>query len=167
MTMTLVCARADLFAAAASVIMNLTEANPPGLPSVAAGSDADDERHRRSADPVSRAGAAPAASRRRDFWSTEKTLEFWRRANGCERKDAATTDLGDRDPDGSDHGDADQSHCPPARDVVLYRVNGGGHRMPGAFSDARFPRVGTAILGPQNATSTAPTRFSGVFPEIS
>jgi len=32
---------------------------------------------------------------------------------------------------------------------VLYRVNDGGHRMPGA-ADARFPRLANAFLGPQN-----------------
>jgi len=36
------------------------------------------------------------------------------------------------------------------RDVVLYRINNGGHRMPGAFPDARFPRFVNALLGPQN-----------------
>jgi polyhydroxybutyrate depolymerase len=33
---------------------------------------------------------------------------------------------------------------------VLYRVNDGGHRMPGSFPDARFPRLVNALLGPQN-----------------
>jgi len=33
---------------------------------------------------------------------------------------------------------------------VLYRVDRGGHRMPGSFPDARFVRVVDAILGPQN-----------------
>jgi polyhydroxybutyrate depolymerase len=42
------------------------------------------------------------------------------------------------------------SRCPPGRDVVLYRVNNGGHRMPGSFPDARFPRVVNLLLGPQN-----------------
>jgi polyhydroxybutyrate depolymerase len=84
------------------------------------------------------------------FWSTIKTLDFWRRANACEIRDADVVDLDDRD-------DADQStvtriesRCPPGRDVVLYRINAGGHRMPGAFADARFTRVVNALLGPQN-----------------
>jgi polyhydroxybutyrate depolymerase len=33
---------------------------------------------------------------------------------------------------------------------VLYRVNDGGHRMPGGFADARFPRMVNFLLGPQN-----------------
>src|SRR5438045_1178662 len=32
-----------------------------------------------------------------DFWSTERTLAFWRRANGCETPDGVATDLEDRD----------------------------------------------------------------------
>ena len=47
-----------------------------------------------------------------------------------------------------DHDQNDQptvtrvdSHCPPGRDVVLYRVNDGGHRMPGAYPDARFDQT--------------------------
>jgi polyhydroxybutyrate depolymerase len=84
------------------------------------------------------------------FWSTSATLAFWRRVNGCKAEDAAVTDLGDRDPDDQSTVTRIESDCPQARDVVLYRVNGGGHRMPGAFSDARFPRIATAFLGPQN-----------------
>ena len=62
MTMTLVCARADLFAAAASVIMNLTDESASGCHPFAAGADAGHERHRRSPDPLSRAARAPAAT---------------------------------------------------------------------------------------------------------
>jgi polyhydroxybutyrate depolymerase len=83
------------------------------------------------------------------FWSTMKTFDFWRRVNGCEAPDVASTDL--------DHRDASdktvtriESRCPPGRDVVLYRINDGGHRMPGNFPDARFPRLVSALLGPQN-----------------
>lgn len=43
------------------------------------------------------------------------------------------------------------SRCPRGHDVVLYRVNHGGHRMPGFAPDARFPKVATSLLGPQNS----------------
>ena len=33
---------------------------------------------------------------------------------------------------------------------MLYRVYGGGHRMPGMFPDAHFPKLAAALLGPQN-----------------
>ena len=61
-----------------------------------------------------------------------------------------TTDLGDARPADQSTVTRIDSRCPAGRDVVLYRVNGGGHRMPGIFSDARFPRVAAAFLGPQN-----------------
>ena len=35
--------------------------------------------------------------------------------------------------------------------MVLYRVNHGGHRVPGFSPDARFPKVAAGLLGPQNA----------------
>ena len=79
-----------------------------------------------------------------------KTLAFWRKLNGCEAGDGAVTDLEDRDHDDQSTVTRIESRCPPARDVVLYRVNGGGHRMPGTYSDPRFPRIASAFLGPQN-----------------
>jgi polyhydroxybutyrate depolymerase len=149
MTMTLVCARADLFAAAASVIMNLTEdsarACHPSRPVPM-------RLMNGTADPLIPYDGGRGTSRftAEGFWSTEKTLAFWRRINGCDLTDASTTDLDDRNPEDQSTVTRIASRCPQARDVVLYRVNGGGHRMPGHFPDARFPRIAAAILGPQN-----------------
>lgn len=149
MTMTLVCAHPELFAAAASVIMNLTDefaaACHPSQPVPVLMMNG-------TADPLIPYEGGKGASHYAvdGFWSTPATLAFWRRINGCESEDAAAIDLGDRDPDDQTRVTRIDSHCPPGRDVVLYRVNGGGHRMPGAFSDARFPRIATAFLGPQN-----------------
>jgi polyhydroxybutyrate depolymerase len=84
------------------------------------------------------------------FWSTEKTLAFWRRANGCETENADVSELDDRDRSDQSTVTRISSRCPQGRDVLLYRVNHGGHRMPGAFADARFPRLVNAFLGPQN-----------------
>jgi polyhydroxybutyrate depolymerase len=84
------------------------------------------------------------------FWPATKTLAFWRKLNGCEIGDGAVTDLEDRDHEDQSTVTRIESRCPPARDVVLYRVNGGGHRMPSMFSDARFPRIASAFFGPQN-----------------
>ena len=149
MTMTLICARADLFAAAASVIMNLTDESAsachPRRPEPMLLMNC-------TADPLIpyRGGKGTSRIALERFWSAERTLAFWRRVNGCEAQDAATTDLDDRD-----HADQStvtliSSRCPPGRDVVLYRVNGGGHRMPSNSTDALFPRIATALLGPQN-----------------
>jgi polyhydroxybutyrate depolymerase len=149
MTITLACARADLFAAAASVIINLTDELARGchpsrpVPMLVMNG---------TADPLIPFDGGKGASHFavEGFWSTPDTLAFWRRANGCQAGDAAVTDLGDRDAADKSTVTRIESHCPQGRDVVLYRVNGGGHRMPGAFSDARFPRIAAAFLGPQN-----------------
>jgi len=149
MTMTLVCARADLFAAAASVIINLTDeaaaACHPSRPMPMLVMNG-------TADPLIPFEGGKGASRLAvdGFWPTAKTLAFWRKLNGCEIGDGAVTDLDDRDREDQSTVTRIESRCPPARDVVLYRVNGGGHRMPSLFSDARFPRIASAFLGPQN-----------------
>jgi polyhydroxybutyrate depolymerase len=149
MTMTLACARADLFAAAASVIINFTDdlanACHPSRPVPMLMMNG-------TADPLvpylgGRGTSRFAVS---GFWSTERTLAFWRRVNGCEEQDATAADLEDRDT--TDHSTVTQisSNCPHGRDVVLYRINDGGHRMPGNSGDARLPRMVNYFLGPQN-----------------
>ena len=148
MTMTLVCKRADLFAAAATVVINLTDrsANPcrpsRSVPMLMMNG---------TADPLVPYKGGRGTSRYAvdGFWSAEKTLSFWRRNNGCEATDAAVTELEDADRNDRSTVTRIDSKCPPGRDVVLYRVNDGGHRMPGS-SDARFPRLANTFLGPQN-----------------
>jgi polyhydroxybutyrate depolymerase len=149
MTMTLACARADLFAAAASVIMNLTDefarACQPSRPVPMLMMNG-------TADPLIPYQGGRGTSRFAvpGFWSTEKTFDFWRRANGCDTQDANVADLDDRDKSDQSTVTRISAHCPPGRGVVLYRINDGGHRMPGGFADARFPRMVNAFLGPQN-----------------
>ncbi|SDO43304.1 PHB depolymerase family esterase [Afipia sp. GAS231] len=149
MTIALVCARAELFAAAASVIINLTDeaaaACHPSRPMPMLMMNG-------TADPLIPFEGGKGSSRFAvdGFWPAMKTLAFWRKLNGCEIGDGAVTDLGDRDHEDQSTVTRIESRCPPARDVVLYRVNGGGHRMPSMFSDARFPRIATAFFGPQN-----------------
>lgn len=149
MAMTMVCARADLFAAGASVIMNLTDeaavtCHPSRpLPMLLMNG---------TADPLvpyegGRGSSYYAAD---GFWSTEETLAFWRKLNGCEADDASVTDLPDRNVADQSTVTRISSRCPSGHDVMLYRVNHGGHRMPGFSPDARFPRVATKMLGPQN-----------------
>ncbi|MCK1738722.1 prolyl oligopeptidase family serine peptidase [Bradyrhizobium sp. 138] len=149
MAMTLVCARADLFAAGASVIMNLTDeaavtCHPSRpLPMLLMNG---------TADPLvpyegGRGSSYYAAD---GFWSTDETLAFWRKLNGCETDDAARSDLPDKNPADQSTVARITSRCPTGHDVVLYRINHGGHRMPGFAPDARFPGVATKMLGPQN-----------------
>jgi polyhydroxybutyrate depolymerase len=149
MTMTLFCKRADLFAAAASVIMNLTDESAQGchpsrpVPMLMMNG---------TADPLIPYEGGRGTSRFAvdGFWSTEETLLFWRRINGCEAGDANTTELQDRDTNDQSTVTLVNSRCPPGRDVVLYRINGGGHRMPSSFSDTRFVRLVNFMFGPQN-----------------
>jgi polyhydroxybutyrate depolymerase len=149
MTMTLVCARADLFAAAASVIINLTDESAnachPSRPVPMLVMNG-------TADPLVpyRGGRGTSRFAVDGFWSTGQTLAFWRRANGCEPRDAAVVDLADRDRTDQSTVTRIASRCPGGSDVVLYRVNDGGHRMPGSIPDARFPRAVNFLLGPQN-----------------
>jgi polyhydroxybutyrate depolymerase len=149
MTMTMICARAELFAAAASVIINLTDESANAchpsrpVPMLMMNGTADPLIPYQGGRGTSRFAVA-------GFWSTDKTLDFWRRVNGCETPDAGAADLGDRDPADQSTVTRISSRCPQGRDVVLYRVNGGGHRMPGAFADARFPRMVDTMFGPQN-----------------
>jgi len=149
MTMTMICARAELFAAAASIIINLTDESAnachPSRPVPLLMMNG-------TADPLIPYQGGRGTSRFAvpGFWSTQKTLDFWRRANGCESGDAGMENLGDRDPTDQSTVTRITSRCPQGGDVVLYRVNGGGHRMPGASSDARFPRIVDMMFGPQN-----------------
>jgi polyhydroxybutyrate depolymerase len=145
----LVCARADLFAAAASVIFNLTDemanaCHPSrAVPMLMMNG---------TADPLIPYQGGRGTSRFAvdGFWSTDQTVGFWRHNNGCEAADAAMIDLPDRDPDDASAVTRISSHCPKGRDVVLYRINNGGHRMPGRLPDVRFPRIVSYMLGPQN-----------------
>jgi polyhydroxybutyrate depolymerase len=149
MSMTLACKRADLFAAAASVIFSLTdesaEACQPSRPVPMLIMNG-------TADPLIPYEGGRGTSRFAidGYWSTAKTFAFWRHVNGCEEQDAASTDLDDRDPDDQSTVTRISSTCPQGRDVVLYRINDGGHRMPGSFPDTRFPRMVNYMLGPQN-----------------
>jgi len=166
MAMTLVCARADLFAAAASVSMNLTDeaavtCHPSRpLPMLLMNG---------TADPLvpyegGRGSSYYAAD---GFWSTDETLAFWRKLNGCETDNSDKTDLPDRAPADQSTVTRISSRCPGGHDVVLYRINQGGHRMPGFSPDARFPKVAASLLGSQNGDIDAAETiwtFFGQFP---
>lgn len=149
MTMTMVCKRADLFAAAACVIINLTDELAAACrPSRAVPM----LMMNGTADPLIPFEGGRGSSRFAvaGFWSTAQTLDFWRRANGCETGDAASVDLPHRDSGDPTTVTRINSHGPAGRDVVLYRINGGGHRLPGPVPDMRFPRLMNVFLGPQN-----------------
>jgi len=148
MTMTLACMHAELFAAAASVIANFTDvmmaACKPARPIPMLMMNG-------TADPlISYAGGRGTSRYAMDVLSTDATIAFWRKANDCGAGDGQTTRLPDKDKDDRSTVTRIESSCPDGREVVLYRVDGGGHRMPGSFPDARFVRIVDALLGPQN-----------------
>src|ERR1700730_3513463 len=96
MTMTLACVHADLFAAAASVIINFTDdlanACHPSrpVPMLMMNGTADPLIPYQGGRGTSRFAVA-------GFWSTEKPFDFWRRGNGCETRDASSVELDHRD----------------------------------------------------------------------
>ena len=155
MTMTLACGEPQTFAAAAAVIINLTAAMVEGckgaqpIPIVLING---------TADPLVAYDGGKGSSRHGlpNVWSAPQTIAFWRKVNGCEAGDAATSELPDIDPADTSTVTRIESRCPKGRDVVLYRVNGGGHRMPGKNPDAKARRMVDAILGPQNHDIDAP-----------
>lgn len=151
MTMTLACREPRTFAAAAAVIMNLT----------AAMADACKPQHpipvllmNGTADTLIAYEGGRSTSRYSlpNVWSAQQTIGFWRKVNGCEAGDGPSSELPNRDPDDGSTVTRIESRCPPNQDVVLYRINSGGHRMPGHGSDVRTMAKGAvdAILGPQN-----------------
>ncbi|HTB03965.1 MAG TPA: PHB depolymerase family esterase [Bradyrhizobium sp.] len=149
MTMTMICARAELFAAAASVIFNLTDdmaqACHPAkqVPMLMING---------TADPLIPFEGGRGSSRfaRPGFWSAMKTFDFWRHVNGCDAQQTDVAELEHRDPSDPTSVTRISARRASGRDVLLYRVNKGGHRMPGGFPDARFPRIVGLLLGPQN-----------------
>jgi polyhydroxybutyrate depolymerase len=155
MTMTLACREPQTFAAAAAVIMSFTATmaeacKPQGpIPMLLMNGTADTLIAYQGGRSTSRY-ALP------NVWSTERTIGFWRKVNGCEADDGPSTNLPDRDPEDSSTVTRIDSRCPAGRDVVLYRVNAGGHRMPGKDSDAKAKRMVDALLGPQNRDIDGP-----------
>ena len=141
MTMTMICARADLFAAAASVIMNLTDESAAAchpsrpVPLLMMNGTADPldslsgrTRHqpfcgRRllvDRQDARRSGAAPMAAK---------------------AEDAAAADLEDRDKTDQTTVTRISSNCPPAATSCFTASTTAATACPAVFSDARFPRV--------------------------
>jgi polyhydroxybutyrate depolymerase len=149
MALTLACARPDTFAAVAAVAMEFT---PGAMARCTPGRALPVLLMNGTADPLIPYAGGHAGRRGTgaDYLSTERTLAYWRQRNGCTAADAAQAALSDLDT--TDHSTVTRidSTCPHGADVVLYRIDGGGHRWPDRLPDARHPRLVDAILGPQN-----------------
>lgn len=149
MALTLACLRPDTFAAIASVAMEFT---PGAMARCAPGRALPVLLMNGTADTLIPFAGGHGGRRGTgaEYLSTGRTLAFWRQRNGCAATDAAQVPLPDID--ATDHSTVTriESRCPAGADVVLYRVDGGGHRWPDRMADARHPRLVDAILGPQN-----------------
>jgi polyhydroxybutyrate depolymerase len=149
MALTLACERADTFAAVASVAMEFT---PAMAAACAPGRPVPVLLVNGTADPLVPFAGGRAHGRRRNalYLSTAQTAAFWRRRNGCADADAASQRLPDADPADRSTVTRIEARCPAGADVVVFRVDGGGHRWPDRIDDARHPRLVDAVLGPQN-----------------
>jgi polyhydroxybutyrate depolymerase len=150
MAMTLVCQQPQVFAAAAAMIMSFTatmaERCKPRQPIAILLMNG-------TADPLVAYNGGKGASPRfglPNMWSTERTIAFWRKVNGCDAPDWVTNQLPNGDADDGSTVTRIDARCPAGQDVVLYRVNNGGHRVPGKGSDAKNKQMVDALLGPQN-----------------
>ncbi|MFN3310633.1 MAG: alpha/beta hydrolase family esterase [Thermomonas sp.] len=159
MAMSLACTHPGLFAAASSTIMAMTQTmvahcHPrQGTPIVLMNG---------TADPLVNFDGGRGRNRMMGvsgLLSAEDTLRFWRRLDGCAPEDAGTTALADTAPDDGSQVVRVDSRCPPGTGVLLYRVDGGGHRMPDLLADARHPALVDRLLGPQNRDIDGPQRI--------
>jgi polyhydroxybutyrate depolymerase len=150
MAMTLACKEPQVFAAAAAMIMSFTatmaERCKPRQPIAMLLMNG-------TVDPLVAYHGGKGASPRfglPNMWATEQTIAFWRKVSGCDAADGVTNELPDSDSGDSSTVTRIDARCPPGAGVVLYRVNNGGHRVPGKGSDAKNKQMVDALLGPQN-----------------
>lgn len=129
MSLRLICEAADLVAAAAPIIANLPTdiaANcKPSRPVPVLVMNG-------TADPLVpyNGGGVGFAGRRGNVMSTDETMARLRRFNGCPDS-GNTMRLPDYDPgDGSTVTVISWTSCSSGAPVVLYRIDGGGHRIP-------------------------------------
>ena len=137
MTYRLLCDRTALFAAGAAVIANMPD------------SSARKCRPSRPVPMLIMNGTAdrliPYEGKPGSFLSTAQTAAFWRALNGC-AADPQRQWLPPRSSGNGTKVERISYKCPPANQVVVYRVENGGHQMP-SHSTAF---VLEAMLGPRN-----------------
>jgi polyhydroxybutyrate depolymerase len=150
MTYRLICEAADLFAAAAPIIANIpvdlvTSCHPAPPVAVLVMNGTADSVVPYEGGPV---GFRGGRSDRDGVLSTDDTVTWLRRFDGCNDK-AEQEQLPDLDPgDGSKVVVRRWTHCTSGAPVVLYRIEGGGHRVPSL--DRRRTRLVDRVLGREN-----------------
>lgn len=142
MSFRLACEAADLFAAVAPVTATMpADLGPRCAPSAPVAVLVING----TADPlVPYAGGHVRAmfGLRGEIWSTDRTIAFWARHNGCAAPPVVRA-LADRDTgDGSHVIETDHGRCAAAR-VRLLRVEGGGHTWPGGAQYLPAAWIGT------------------------
>ncbi len=160
MTLRLLCEAPELFAAAAPIIASLPvdtagKCKPTRpLPVLVING---------TADPLVpyAGGGVGFAGRRGNVISTDETMTRLRRINGC--SDANTTErLPDLDPDdGSTVTIASWTSCSSGAPVVLYRIDGGGHRIP--HRNGVRMQMMDRLLGTENRDFDAPEAIWAFF----
>jgi polyhydroxybutyrate depolymerase len=147
MTLRLVCEAAELFAAAAPIIASLpaelAETCKPAraVPVLIMNG---------TADPLVpyAGGEVGRFTRGGSVLSTDATLALLRKFNGCAGAPEEQT-LADLDPDdGSDVTIEQWTHCTSGAPVVLYRIDGAGHRIP--HRTGRWTPILDRLLGREN-----------------
>ena len=168
MTMTLACKQPQTFAAAAAVIINFTATRWR--------TPASQRSRFRSclmngtADPLVAYDGGKGTSRYGlpNVWSTAQTIAFWRKVNGCEARDAASSELPDNDPADTSTVSRIASRCPPAPGCrALSRER---RRPPHARTKAPTQEPSawsTRSSGPQNHDIDAPEVIWAVFKKFS
>lgn len=82
-------------------------------------------------------GSVGFRGQRGRVWGTERTAKMFARKNGCRSK--RERPLADRDPnDGSTVTRVTWGQCRSGKRVTLYRVEGGGHQIPGGVTLLRL-----------------------------
>jgi polyhydroxybutyrate depolymerase len=144
MALRLVCQAPEMFAAAASIAApmpsELAGACKPGRPTPTLLMNG-------TADPLVPFGGGDVAFGGGRVLSTEETVSFLRKVNGC--ADSVKLDrLPDVDRnDGSRVVLASYTNCSSAAPVILYRIEGGGHRIPSRGEGMPFADI---LLGKLN-----------------
>ncbi len=135
MSFTLVCKAGELFAGVGTVIANMPDGigscAPRPMPVVMInGTD----------DPMVPygGGGVGLGGGRGEVWSVDRTASFFAARDGCDQP--STQELANRDRvDGTAVTRVNWSNCRPGASVTLYRVEGGGHALPGRRS--LLPRI--------------------------
>ena len=130
MSSRLVCDRADLFRGAAIVTATISEdylphCDPSNPVAVIVFNGTDDPLV-----PYNGGHVKVLGQKRGKIISTDDYIQFWQGVNGC-RTQKKTINLPDLKDDGTTVSIEEYSNCNERGELILYKINGGGHTWPG------------------------------------